>query len=244
MVILNCFYIPLLASFPMHKEVRVIPALINLYFILDILMTMRTAYYSKGLLITSSRKILRNTLRPWLLVDIIALVAGLFYLVDEDSQLLLYITFFTLLRAAKIGRYLQLIEDHFQFSRSTSGFLKLLKLVLSIFIVAHVGGCVFHIIAWTRSKDEPDTWLRLYPGDTSSVAERYVVSVYWAFTTMITVGYGDIVPTNFSERIYTIIIMVVAGGVFGYSLNTIGSIINEISEHSAYSRFTTSIAWY
>lgn len=38
----------------------------------------------------------------------------------------------------------------------------------------------------------------------------------------ITVGYGDIVPVNTNEMILCILTMLIACGVFGYSLNIIG----------------------
>ena len=44
---------------------------------------------------------------------------------------------------------------------------------------------------------------------------------------MITVGYGDILPTNNDEKILSVFTMLIACGVFGYSLNIIGTIINE-----------------
>jgi hypothetical protein len=43
--------------------------------------------------------------------------------------------------------------------------------------------------------------------------------------TMVTVGYGEITPTNNLETIVNIISMVIACGVFGYSFNAIGTII-------------------
>jgi hypothetical protein len=39
---------------------------------------------------------------------------------------------------------------------------------------------------------------------------------------MITVGYGDIVPKTSGERIFTIFIMILASGVFAYTMNSIG----------------------
>ena len=49
---------------------------------------------------------------------------------------------------------------------------------------------------------------------------------------MITVGYGDILPCNTHEKVLSIFTMLIACGVFGYSLNVIGNIINEIFSKS------------
>lgn len=42
---------------------------------------------------------------------------------------------------------------------------------------------------------------------------------------MVTVGYGDITPKTTDERIYTMLAMIVASGMFSYTLNSIGTII-------------------
>lgn len=80
------------------------------------------------------------------------------------------------------------------------------------------------------------TWLRIYANTYTSTIDVYILALYWSFTTMITVGYGDITPQNVYEQIYTIVMMAMAGGVFGYSLNTIGQVVDEVTEASANSR--------
>lgn len=44
---------------------------------------------------------------------------------------------------------------------------------------------------------------------------------------MITVGYGDILPKNAMEMILCVITMMIACGVFGYSLNEVGAIFSS-----------------
>ena len=41
----------------------------------------------------------------------------------------------------------------------------------------------------------------------SQVFNSYVTSLYWAMTTLATIGYGDIVPKNRYEKIYACIVM-------------------------------------
>jgi hypothetical protein len=45
---------------------------------------------------------------------------------------------------------------------------------------------------------------------------------------MITVGYGDITGVTDIERFYAIIVMLMSCGVFAYSLNSVGSIFQEM----------------
>ena len=45
---------------------------------------------------------------------------------------------------------------------------------------------------------------------------------------MITVGYGDITPQTSNEKIFVIIITLISCGMFGYSMNIVGSIFQEM----------------
>jgi hypothetical protein len=44
---------------------------------------------------------------------------------------------------------------------------------------------------------------------------------------MITVGYGDITPKTTGERMYTMVAMIIASGMFSYTLNSIGNIVSR-----------------
>ena len=47
---------------------------------------------------------------------------------------------------------------------------------------------------------------------------------------MITLGYGDIVPINKGERVFVIIVAILACGVFAYSFNSIGNIFQAMDK--------------
>lgn len=57
-----------------------------------------------------------------------------------------------------------------------------------------------HYIAITEIEQE--TWLTAGGFTDYSDGERYVLSVYWVFTTITSVGYGDVVPANSTGAVY------------------------------------------
>lgn len=99
--------------------------------------------------------------------------------------------------------------------------IKLFRLLFTIFVVAHWIACFFHLLAAERSQ-YTYTWLHDSKLLNESNFEKYVASLYWSITTMTTVGYGDIGPVSGVERLFTIVAMVIACALFGYSLNLVG----------------------
>jgi hyperpolarization activated cyclic nucleotide-gated potassium channel 2 len=55
---------------------------------------------------------------------------------------------------------------------------------------------------------------------------QYAVSLYWALTTMATIGYGDIYPITELEKVFTMFCMIVACGTFAFMVGSVTSIIN------------------
>ena len=74
------------------------------------------------------------------------------------------------------------------------------------------------------------TWLEPYYGKDISL---YMLSMYWATTTVTTVGYGDIGGTNDFERFFCTMVEII--GVIGFALasSSLTSIITNYDQTNA-----------
>jgi hypothetical protein len=69
---------------------------------------------------------------------------------------------------------------------------------------------------------------------------KYLTGVYWAVLTMITIGYGDVVPRTQNELYFGIFSIIFSCLVFGFVLGKVGELItgeDEITQSYLYAFF-------
>ncbi|KAL4488819.1 hypothetical protein ABPG72_016472 [Tetrahymena utriculariae] len=160
------------------------------------------------------------------------LITTLSYLIQYNEYKL--IQWICMLRIFQLPKLIGMIDEHFQLQQKYNTFFELVKLLLLVVLMAHFVGCGFHYCAQSEIQNgSSHTWLNQYQFVDDQVQFRYINSIYFAFITMITVGYGDIVPVSYLEKQYVIVITVISSGLFGYSINTIGAIFQEISKRES-----------
>jgi hypothetical protein len=88
--------------------------------------------------------------------------------------------------------------------------------------------------------DENSTinWLNRFKGraeahESAGLWGKYAISLYWAFTTMTTVGFGDIVGTTATEYMVALFGMLVGASVFGYVIGNVTAIMETFDPHGA-----------
>ncbi len=80
----------------------------------------------------------------------------------------------------------------------------------------------------------PDTWVSRNHLVDQSKSEQYVASIYWAFQTFVSLGYGDIVAHTDVEFIISILWILVNVGFYSFSLSNLTSTLSNIDVRSRY----------
>mmetsp|Transcript_26176 Transcript_26176/g.78809 ORF Transcript_26176/g.78809 Transcript_26176/m.78809 type:complete len:397 (-) Transcript_26176:1365-2555(-) len=71
-------------------------------------------------------------------------------------------------------------------------------------------------------------WVNVNSLALATTGRKYRIALYWAFTTMTTVGYGDIYIVNNTERFVAMFAMIVGGACFGYIIGGVTSILENL----------------
>ncbi|EAS00878.3 cyclic nucleotide-binding domain protein (macronuclear) [Tetrahymena thermophila SB210] len=203
---------------------------------IDSLINLNLGYYLQGLVEIDRLKIIKRYIKQFLIRDIISLFSLIMTLQTNVS-------YYSLLFFVRIPQLFKILEEHaeyFQLEQKYYNYYQLGNLLFMIFYISHICGCIFHYISYEigvqSQNDLKDTWLNDAGVFYSSIFKRYVYSFYFIVITITTVGYGDIKPISVYEKIYVTIITILGSCIFAYTVNTVGTIFQEIERKKAQSK--------
>ena len=248
LVLADMIILPLQIAFSVLDQAELYEYFSNTMFILDIALNFHTGYYQHGEVIKDHKDIARHYLKGWLFVDILSALP--LYALDNNDPVqsnsgdirqnrptfLKLFRIFRLLKILRALRFLKLskifwkIRVFFSSSQARSGF-ELFKLLIIVLLLSHWLACIWYFVAILELEFTDNvTWIDNRGIIDADTYVKYTNSIYWAVTTMLTVGYGDIVPASVPELWTAVCSMFVACGVFAFSLNTIGRIVREFGQ--------------
>lgn len=188
------------------------------------ILSLFTAYYSKGVIILKKSKIIKNYFYSSFIWDFLSVIPLFLSSLSHDIVGLI-----SMLRLIKMRKIFYELEEHLFISGKIKGFYELFKLMLLIIYVGHFFACSWLFVAKLEIDSGSEySWIQVFKLFNSSWQDQYISALYFAVYTMVTVGYGDLYPTNIAERGVCIVLMILACGVFAYSLTRFGDILEEM----------------
>lgn len=224
-----------------QKPFKMIVDIFFIFLTLDFLIKFKTSYYESGTMVKNHKAIAINYLKHGFIFDMIALLSMLIYVFFAGENSCKWIILLFLLKANNIRSIMQNFENYIDLG----DFFEFFSLLFKVIFMAHIYACFWHYISFDSVQNgDKDTWIHEKNLENSSWQQRYIYSFYWALTTMVTVGYGDITPQNEKEIIFCSFSLLSGSVVYGYFLNRIGVLLTRFDEKDKELRYFINLYYF
>ncbi|CAD8162298.1 unnamed protein product [Paramecium pentaurelia] len=207
--------------------------------LLDYLISFNNSFYQFGQIANQRAIIAKHVITKSYGLESISLLILTIYLFNSDSNTInvldnwadVFIALFYV-QSRNIPKLIAQIEEVLNLSKPVSSMLELLKLILVLFFVLHCYSCLWFFVGeYSHNHSVQGSWLELYHIEHETFAVQYLFSFYYSTVTMFTIGYGDITPVSYIERIISIFYMMFCSIQLSYSVSTVGTILDQISAY-------------
>ncbi|MFC1712927.1 ion transporter [Candidatus Poribacteria bacterium] len=237
LIFVSCTIIPFQVAFQHVVSISgtMILVLIDLLFFTDIFLNFFTSYRHQGSVITDKKKMASHYLRTLFALDIVAnipldiILLGIRGVSISSVSVVLLFRTFRLLRIVRLFVIFRRWED---LSWTNSGYLRITKFLSFVMILVHWIACAWFLVAFI-GHFPADCWVVREGVENAAPNTQYIRSLYWAITTMTTVGYGDITPKRNIEYVFTSIMMLIGASLYAYIIGNIASILSNLDSAKA-----------
>lgn len=145
-----------------------------------------------------------------------------------------------LTRVFKASRVLQRFAQDILMTKLEMSYavIKVLYLIFALSFLAHWQACLWALVSVYMNgadDDSPmDTWVSHFTaqeaakGNTVSPVDLYIAALYWSMMTLTSIGYGDLVPRNSTERLLASFYMAISGVTWTYAIGQAAGIASTL----------------
>jgi len=238
------FYIslglPYSLGFGQPQTLKDIDGVLDFVFCFDILLNFRTSYVGStdttDTVILDGNKIALRYVKSWFFLDFFSsvpfdlLTAGLMpsfqparlLKMGKIAKVMKLLKIKEMLKSCEGSEFMVQVEEK-SASKTSQTMVRLVQLMFLNLVLAHWLAC-FGASVNSRHLDVYFEGNGVVPSE----GQKYLAAVYWAMTTLSTVGYGDILPITDEERAYAMFAMVVGGAFYGYIIGSVTSIVSDM----------------
>ena len=206
--------------------------------LVDIVLNFFCAYENDaGLIVFSKRKITKRYITRWFFIDLISIFPinrkffNLPHIELEDP----YFNFenyktWRIIRFIKLIRVFKLnlsIERLFSLMTLNVDKINIIKFVSFISIFIHITACLWNALAELQVDLG---WEKVDSLADDSIFVRYISSLYFGLTILLTIGFGNIHPTTFPEKIVAILWMFFGIIVYTYIISSLTSSFSKLNQ--------------
>ncbi|KAI6657493.1 Cyclic nucleotide-gated channel photoreceptor [Oopsacas minuta] len=256
----NLIFIPIRSVFPYFEERYryywyFVDYLADLYYVIDIIVQMRTSYLEEGCLEYNWKLIMRHYVKSMeFLIDVIAVLPLEFLLIQ--SHTLWYHNYIISLRLTRLLKFNKIYEFIIRAeSRSDRpNYLRLGRLVLILGTIIHLNACLYFMVStlYAFNIDGDDEWvfqginetvrlgnetlLVIFPANT--FIDQYFHCLHWSTQMLTTIAEVNS-PEKSLQFLYAIALLLFAVLMFATLVGNVGNII--INLNAARTRFESRL---
>ncbi|CAG9804055.1 unnamed protein product [Chironomus riparius] len=230
----------------------VVDSIVDVIFFIDIVLNFHTTFVGPGGEVVSDPKVIRmNYLQSWFVIDLLScLPYDVFNAFDHDEEGIgSLFSALKVVRLLRLGRVVRKLDRYLEY-----GAAMLILLLCFYMLVAHWLACIWYYIGRTDADNGVQySWLWKLANVTQSPYSyvwsndtrlpelvngpprrtMYVTALYFTMTCMTSVGFGNVAAETDNEKVFTILMMVVAALLYATIFGHVTTIIQQMTSATA-----------